>query len=1129
MAPVDQRVNEKGKLMRNPIGSYIFTSVLISAAAILPAHAQLSQEAINKIQQAAPAKATVQPRQPRTLLVFNRTEGYRHAAIEYASKALEIMGKKTGAYETVQSEDLSVFKPESLRRFDAVCFNNTTQLKFDDPGIRQSLLEFLALGKGIIGIHAATDNFPTWPEGLELLGGVFDGHPWTADGTWGVKIMDPAHPLNAAFHGKDFLIKDEIYRVRQINLRKNSRVLLGLDMKLERNRRATGVRRSDRDVPISWVRTYGKGRLFYCSLGHNDEVYTNPAVLQHYLDGIQFAFGDYTVDTTPVPFDLMSFFVQDTVEALLRRIATYQHGDSRASLADLNEFIRNVDDLAEAHRKLEIQFLGFLGGNATLAGKQFICTRLALVGSEASVPRLVAMLSDPATVDMALFALESIEGKKVDEALIQTLETSKDRTAIGIIGALGRRRVQNATPVLGCVAAGADSSVSTAAVSALGAIGTREALEVLHGLKHSGTAEARRGLYDAMLACAAHLEQEGGKDQALAVYRELNAPGEPLPVRAAALKRMILADPGNAAVLVLNTLRSSDVKLHPAAIQMVKEISGSEDVRAIARTFPDLRPVDQAQLLAFLSHRRDPEVQKVVVGATASKNASVRAAALRALGSIGDAAVVPLLAHAAATSRGADQKEARASLYTLNAPGVEDSIVAAFPVSDNKVKVELLKSIGERRRYSAVPLVLQTAKDPAGPVRIESAKVLKSLARGDQLPAMVDLLMKSRDETERRELENAIAATARRMADTARRDEAVLAVYPSLKNNETRASFINVLGKIGAPASLSVCRTALGDKNPGIQLAAIRALSEWPTADPYADLWKVATTARDHTHRILALRGAVRLIGLDTTRPADETVSRYRESMKIAANKEELKLLLSALGEARSLAAFQLAAGCMKQKDLRQEAEVAVVTIGEGIAGIEGPGIISDLKRVAQHSKNDTIVNRAQTVIANIERLEDYITAWEIAGPYMKEGSLLFSEPFAPEGPDASSVQWKLFHSMTDPSSPWRLEFDKVIGGDDRVVYIRTYLWSPIERKARMEVGSRDGVKIWLNGELIHAKDVVRAVTPGEDIVPVTLKNGWNALMMKVDHGTGNWGACARFRMLDGKKLEGVRVSVNKN
>ncbi len=268
---------------------------------------ELSPEEVQKIEEAIPKEAAVRPVKPRKLLVFWRCEDYFHTSIPVGNKAFELMGKKTGAYETVITDDYSVFTAENLKQFDAVCFNNTTHLKFDPnktPDRCKALMDFIEGGKGIVGIHAATDNFYDWPEAQQMMGGKFTGHPWLAGGTWAIKIDEPNHPLMAAFEGKGFKIKDEIYRTdAPLYSRDKQLVLMSLDMSDERTRNARGVKPSDMDTGISWVKTYGKGRLFYCSLGHNDSVYCNPAVLKHYLDGIQFAFGDLLVDTKPKPVD----------------------------------------------------------------------------------------------------------------------------------------------------------------------------------------------------------------------------------------------------------------------------------------------------------------------------------------------------------------------------------------------------------------------------------------------------------------------------------------------------------------------------------------------------------------------------------------------------------------------------------------------------------------------------------------------------------------------------------------------------------------------------------------------------------------------------------------------------------
>ncbi|MCD6174181.1 MAG: ThuA domain-containing protein [Planctomycetes bacterium] len=281
--------------------------VLCSVVFLFAVDAQaVTEQELQKMQEAIPNSPVVQPVKQRTMLVFSFCRGYKHSCIPYWDKALDIMGKKTGAFRVVHSEDMSVFSADSLKQFDVICFNNTTRLTPDDMQ-QKAIMDFIKSGKGIIGIHAATDNFYGWPEGAMMMGGVFKGHPWLSNGTWAVKIDDPDSPLMKPFEGKGFKINDEIYRTLPPQYSRGSqRVLMSLDMSDVTTKNAKGVTPDDMDTGISWIKSVGKGRLFYCSLGHNHHLTWNRPVLEHYLAGIQYAMGDLKVDDAPLgtPCDL---------------------------------------------------------------------------------------------------------------------------------------------------------------------------------------------------------------------------------------------------------------------------------------------------------------------------------------------------------------------------------------------------------------------------------------------------------------------------------------------------------------------------------------------------------------------------------------------------------------------------------------------------------------------------------------------------------------------------------------------------------------------------------------------------------------------------------------------------------
>ena len=381
----------------------------------------------------------------------------------------------------------------------------------------------------------------------------------------------------------------------------------------------------------------------------------------------------------------------------------------------------------------------------------------------------------------------------------------------------------------------------------------------------------------------------------------------------------------------------------------------------------------------------------------------------------------------------------------------------------------------------------------------------------------------------RREAEKTVAAVAHKVPPGADQAEAVLAALPGVKDIKGRCSLLSVLGKIEDDSALSVLRAALNDKEAKVRDAAIRALSDWPNPKPIDDLLNVAQNSDNQIHQILALRGFVRLIGLDSSRPGKETIKLYQQAMSLASSVSEKRMVLSGLANMRSLAALQMAVSRMKDEDLQQEAAVAVVKIAEGICGSYPQKTKDVLTTVLQTSKNEPLRQQAQQVIDQIERFNDYLTAWQVSGPYAREeadGLTLFDVAFAPEKADAEDLTWRIMPAGTSQDRPWLMELDKVLGGNNRAAYMRTKVWSDGNRKGRLELGSDDGVKVWLNGQVVHANNAARPASPADDKVEVTLKQGWNRLLLKVTQNEAEWAVCARLRKLDGGKLEGLKIQV---
>ncbi|WAC21509.1 ThuA domain-containing protein [Luteolibacter sp. SL250] len=306
----------------------ILPTCLLGAVALFvvaqnPAGEQPPAGASEKIAAALPAEAYAKPKKARKVLVFSKTGGFRHASIATGKLAFTEMGKKTGAFETVVSDDLGNFEADKLKQFDGVMFLSTTMNPFlpskaeleklsedekkaavaaakeKEGKLRENLMAWIKGGGAFIGIHAATDTFYDWAEYGEMVNGYFDGHPWNAGTQVSIKVEpgQEKHPLVAMFDGQNVDFKEEIYQLKAPYDSSKVHMLLRLDPE-KSDMNVKGLKREDKDWGVAWARHWGKGRVFYCSLGHNHDMYWHPKVVRHYLAGIQWALGDYEVEVT---------------------------------------------------------------------------------------------------------------------------------------------------------------------------------------------------------------------------------------------------------------------------------------------------------------------------------------------------------------------------------------------------------------------------------------------------------------------------------------------------------------------------------------------------------------------------------------------------------------------------------------------------------------------------------------------------------------------------------------------------------------------------------------------------------------------------------------------------------------
>jgi uncharacterized protein len=273
-------------------------------------------------QQNQPAAATdAYAGKKKVLAIGDVHTGYQHDSVSHALATIERLGRDSGLFVTYIRTDTQLITkaeiygtekyaapPSGTRRtnaknlnyFDAIFFLGLGEEELS-PQQKSDLLSFVHDdGKGFVGAHSAIDAFYNWPEYGEMMGAYFDNHPW---GVMNAPIIVEEPGFPAMKHlPKEFVLRDEIYVPTNTPYsRKNVDVLARLDA-TKIDLKIPDLHRTDRDFPVAWVKDYGRGRVFYSSLGHLDSSWDAPQIQQMYFEAIKWSLGltDYTPHPHPI-------------------------------------------------------------------------------------------------------------------------------------------------------------------------------------------------------------------------------------------------------------------------------------------------------------------------------------------------------------------------------------------------------------------------------------------------------------------------------------------------------------------------------------------------------------------------------------------------------------------------------------------------------------------------------------------------------------------------------------------------------------------------------------------------------------------------------------------------------------
>jgi len=776
-------------------------------------------------------------------------------------------------------------------------------------------------------------------------------------------------------------------------------------------------------------------------------------------------------------------------------------------------------------------FISVLQSGSPAAAKAAACRSLKTAGTAQAVPALAALLADKDLAHWARWALETMPCPEAGAALREALAKAAGVTKAGLCDSIGERHDREAVPALAELAKDTDPQIASSAATALGKIGGVESVAALKTAKAKAAAAAQPAILDALLLCADQFRRGDDKKAALALCKEIYDSDAPEHHRTAAYRGLLLASGDQAPALVAKALTGEERAARKAALQLVREIKGEAATKEFAALLAQVQPATQAALLEALRQRGDPAALRGIVPMLASQAQGVRIAALESLGALGDASTALPLAEAAAKATGAEQDAAREALNLLRDAKVRDVLLERLPKADPAAQAEIVRALGYRKEAQAVPALLKMAGGTDEATRLVAIKSLAMLADATAAGELVKLLLQAKTDAERDALEQALGAAGGR---TTGETPVVRLVLDATKGAEVpaRAALLRVAGKIGGAEVLQALRTGLQDKEPAVQDAALQALADFGGLDAAPDLLKLAKESQSERQHVLALRGFWRIVARAAERPIEERWKMCELALAAAQRPEEKKLGLAELSKIRHPGALKLAQALCEDEAVRGEAEVACVQLAVALCGTCPAEAKAALQRLAANSKNDGLRAEAKKALDAADQYAGYITTWLAAGPYRQDGKQckeLFDIPFAPESTagvspaSSKDIKWQPAPRPADAALFWQTDLLPICGGDQCVVYMKARVVSPKEQKVRLDIGSDDGVKIWVNGKLVHSNNVERAIRPGDDKAEAVLKEGSNDFLLKITQNVMGCGACVRVRNPDGSVIEGLR------
>lgn len=815
-----------------------------------------------------------------------------------------------------------------------------------------------------------------------------------------------------------------------------------------------------------------------------------------------------------------------SVGASLPEVAGHEPGGSMAAFRSLERAIENAAAIPAARgpvaRSVEATLRS--GAVSSAESRHFLVTQLGFLGDPGSVDILAQLVDDDEVWATAIMALSTNRAPRATGVLAGTARGGVTAKQLAAIQALVERQDGAAVETLVALATGPDEGVARAALNGLGLLGDLDPLLAMP----VGAPLADE--HAVALLVAAERAEASDPARAASVFARAGEQTHDPALRHRALAGRLRVDPAGALDALVDAMTDGNPRFARQAAAMVAGVKDADTIAAFADKLPDIAPDAQVALLGSLAARGEPAAApgiRALVASTDDDN--VRSACLQALGVLGAPDDVPLLIQAAAGGGGA-RASARQALLLLPGGTQANAALGVMAASqDRRLASEALRALAGRQATGQVSSIIAAARSDDASVRRDALDALGALRVPDTLEPVLDMAVAADSDRERRAAVDAALAIGGAM-DPGR-------TLPAISRRITesagpsRIELVRLLSDVGNDDALALLRDLLaGDPSPELVESIARTMGQWPNAAPLDDLRAINVNPPSQVARVLALRGIVALATGDEGLFPAATAQWLAFALESSHSAAERQLVASALGDLRHALGFELLRPLLADGEVAAEAYTSALTLADYLRERDletARDIIEAIESVPAPS--DALAERAAQVASRVRISDGAIMDWIISGPYTDAASIgaesVHAAAFLPET-DPAAAGWWPQHSMAPyPHSDVGVDLEREIGGDARAAYLLSHVWVPSAMPVRIEAGSDDDIKIWVDGTLVHERVAARGFSAWSDEATGQLDAGWNRILVKVTDGNGNWGGGMRVLKPDGSPIDGMRVT----